>query len=484
MVTKRGTKRTTRHVLIVGAGDAGSLAASRMLEGDPDMPGDPIGFADDDPAKLGQAIAGLTVLGTCDDIPRLCEEYDVGQIVMAVPSANLVVRDRVFGICMSTGCRVLTLPPKIKNIPSSQIGRISLREVDAADLLSRDEIELDLGQMGYVSGKTILVTGGGGSIGSELVRQLMPAKPAKIVLFDIYENTTYELYHELIRSAAEAGIEMAVEIGSITNPPAIEGAFDRHRPDVVFHAAAHKHVPLMEACPREAVENNVLGTLAVARLAHLRGCSHFIFISTDKAVNPTSVMGATKRVGEMLMQRYAADSDTIFTAVRFGNVLGSHGSVIPLFNRQMREGGPVTVTHKDVTRYFMTIPEASRLVITAGALAKGGEIFVLDMGDPVRIYDLAEKLIRLSGLVPDRDIKIEVTGLRPGEKLFEELAMEGEDLVPTANPAVRISAAEPPTPAAVEAGMARLRESLAGPSRGVKRALAEVVKTYTPEYEA
>ena len=482
-MTKREPIRASRRALIVGAGDAGTLAAERMLAGDPDMPGDPIGFADDDPEKLGQTIAGVKVLGTCDDIPQLCDEFDIGQIIMAVPSANLAVRDRVFGICMSTGRRVLTLPLKIKDLPSEKIGRISLREVDAADLLSRDEVKLDLGQMGYISGKTILVTGGGGSIGSEIVRQLMPAKPAKVVLFDIYENTTYELYHELMRPAEAAGIELAVEIGSITNPPAIEGAFDRHRPDVVFHAAAHKHVPLMEACPREAVENNVQGTLAVARLAHLRGCSHFIFISTDKAVNPTSVMGATKRVGEMLVQRYAADSDTVFAAVRFGNVLGSHGSVIPLFNRQMREGGPVTVTHKDVTRFFMTIPEASRLVITAGALAKGGEIFVLDMGDPVRIYDLAEKLIRLSGLIPGRDIQIEVTGLRPGEKLYEELSMENEKLVPTSNPAVRVSAAEPPTPAQVEAGIARLRESLDGPSRGVKRALAEVVDTYTPEYE-
>ena len=469
--------------LVVGAGDAGTLAVQRMLDDDPDMPGNPIGFADDDPEKQGKTIAGIKVLGTCDDIPELCEQYEIGQIVMAVPSANLAVRDRVYGICMSTGKRVLTLPAEIKNVPSENVGRIALREVDAADLLSRDVVELDPDRVGYVTGKRVLVTGGGGSIGGELVRQLIAARPAKIVLFDIYENTTYELYHELVRPAAQQGIKLAVEIGSIVNPPAIEGAFDRHRPDVVFHAAAHKHVPLMETCPREAVENNVFGTLAVARLAHLRGCSHFIFISTDKAVNPTSVMGATKRVGEMIVQRYAADSDTVFSAVRFGNVLGSHGSVIPLFRRQMRDGGPVTVTHRDVTRYFMTIPEAARLVITAGALAQGGEIFVLDMGEPVRVYDLAEKLIRLSGLLPGRDIEIEVTGLRPGEKLFEELTMEGEDTVPTDNGAITVSTAEPPTPAQVEAAIARLRESLDGPSRGVKRALAEVVSTYTPDYK-
>ena len=469
--------------LVVGAGDAGTLAVKRMLADDPDMPGNPIGFADDDSGKQGKTIAGIKVIGTCDDIPQLCEEYDVGQIVIAVPSANLAVRDRVYGICMSTGKRVLTLPAEIKNVPSERVGRIALREVDAADLLSRDEIELDPNRVGYVTGKRVLVTGGGGSIGGELVRQLIAARPAKIVLFDIYENTTYELYHELVRSAEKDDIELVVEIGSIVNPPAIEGAFDRHRPDVVFHAAAHKHVPLMETCPREAVENNVFGTLAVARLAHLRGCSHFIFISTDKAVNPTSVMGATKRVGEMIVQRYAEDSDTVFSAVRFGNVLGSHGSVIPLFRRQMRDGGPVTVTHRDVTRYFMTIPEAARLVITAGALAKGGEVFVLDMGEPVRVYDLAEKLIRLSGLVPGRDIEIEVTGLRPGEKLYEELTMEGEDTAPTANGAITVSTAEPPTPAEVEAAIARLRESLDGPSRGVKRALAEVVGTYTPDYK-
>lgn len=471
------------RTLIIGAGDAGRLAVGRMLDNDPDMPGNPVGFADDDVEKQGLVIAGVKVLGTCDDIPTLCDEHDIGQIVMAVPSANLEVRNRVYGLCMSTGRRVLTLPSAIKDVPSEKVGRIALMEIDAAHLLSRDEVDLDLGRMGYISGKTVLVTGGGGSIGGEIVRQLLPACPKKIVLFDIYENTTYELFHELATPAAADGTELAVEIGSITNPPAIEGVFDRHRPDVVFHAAAHKHVPLMEMCPREAVENNVLGTLAVARLAHLRGCSHFVFISTDKAVNPSSVMGATKRIGEMIVQRYAADSDTVFVAVRFGNVLGSHGSVIPLFRRQMAAGGPITVTHRDVTRYFMTIPEASRLVITAGAFAQGGEIFVLDMGEPVRIYDLAEKLIRLSGLRLGEDISIEVTGLRPGEKLYEELAMEGEDLVPTSNPAIRVSAAEPPSPARVESAMARLRDSLDGPSRGVKRALAEVVPTYTPDYK-
>ncbi len=332
-----------------------------------------------------------------------------------------------------------------------------------------------------LSGKTALVTGGGGSIGSEIVRQLLPARPAKIVIFDIYENTSYELFHELKDKAADQGTKLVVEIGSITHLPALMKAFDEHAPNVVFHAAAHKHVPLMERNAREAVENNIFGTLNVVRLAHEWGCSHFVLISTDKAVNPVNVMGATKRACEMIVQRFAAESDTIYVAVRFGNVLGSHGSVIPLFRRQLKEGGPITVTHRDITRFFMTIPEASRLVITAGALAKGGEIFVLDMGEPVRIWDLAENLVRLSGLKPGVDIEIVETGLRPGEKMYEELLMENEDLLPTTNSSIMVSAGEPPSRDAVEAGLEKLRSCLDSGNEAVRQTLAETISTYNPE---
>ena len=301
------------------------------------------------------------------------------------------------------------------------------------------------------------------------------------MLFDIYENTTYELFHEIKGKAAELDVELAVEIGSITHLPALEKAFDQHRPDVVFHAAAHKHVPLMEANPREAIENNVFGTLNVVRMAHERGCSHFILISTDKAVNPANVMGATKRMCEMVVQYYASASKTVFAAVRFGNVLGSHGSVIPLFKRQLKEGGPITVTHRDITRYFMTIPEASRLVIAAGALAKGGEIFILNMGEPVKIWDLAENLVRLSGLQPGRDIEIVETGLRPGEKMYEELLMDEDEPLPTENPDITVSRAAAPDLDTMHAKLDRLEACLGGTNREIKTMLAEVVPTYHPD---
>lgn len=361
------------RTLIVGAGETGSLTIKRMLNGDPDMIGDPVAVVDDDPDKQNQRIHDIKVYGTCEDIPAIAHDCEAEQIVVAVPSSTREERQRIYDFCMKTGLRVLTLP-NVRDIPQDGLGRIALREVEISDLLSREEKSLDLNQMGYVTGKRILVTGGGGSIGSELVRQLLPAKPALIVLFDIYENTTYELYHDIVKLARNQGTEIKVYIGSITHTPAISKVFEEYRPQVVFHAAAHKHVPLMERNAREAIENNVFGTLNVVRLADKYNCSHFVQISTDKAVNPANVMGATKRMDEMIVQYYAANSKTIFTAVRFGNVLGSHGSVIPLFKRQLREGGPITITHKDITRYFMTIPEASKLVITAGALAHGGEI--------------------------------------------------------------------------------------------------------------
>lgn len=475
-VSAKGAPRS----VVIGAGETGSLTVKRMLSGDPDMVGAPVALVDDDRSKLGAYVHGVKIMGTCDDIPEIVRSQKAEQLVVAMPSSTKSERDRVLKICMDTGLRTLTLP-NIKDIPTDGLGEIALREVEISDLLARDEIDLDLGQMGYIAGKRILVTGGGGSIGGELVRQLLPARPAEICLFDIYENTTYELYHELKRKAEGLGVSLSVEIGSITHEPALERVFNRHRPDVVFHAAAHKHVPLMEASPREAIENNVFGTLNVCRMADSCGCSHFILISTDKAVNPTNVMGATKRMCEMIVQYYASVSSTKFAAVRFGNVLGSHGSVIPLFKRQLKEGGPITVTHRDITRYFMTIPEASRLVITAGALAKGGEIFILNMGEPVKIWDLAENLVRLSGLKPGRDIEIVETGLRPGEKMYEELLMDAEETLPTGNKDITVSVGKALGVEEVRANLDLLKEALNRSDDDVKRALAAAVPTYTPE---
>lgn len=469
--------------LIVGAGETGSLVVKRMLNSSPDIPGAPLVLVDDEKDKLGSYVHGVRVEGTCDDVPALAERHGIEQIVVASPSATRKERERIYGICMSTGIRTVTMP-NISNLPLDKLGRVALRDVEVQDLLARDEIKLDTQLVGgYITGKRVLVTGGGGSIGSELVRQLLPACPAQVVIFDIYENTAYELFHEIKGVCAEKNIDLHVEIGSITHLPAIRGTFRKYNPEVVFHAAAHKHVPLMEDDPREAIENNVFGTLNVARLADEWGCTHFVQISTDKAVNPTNVMGATKRMDEMVIQYYASVSKTVFAAVRFGNVLGSHGSVIPLFKRQLKEGGPITVTHRDIVRYFMTIPEASRLVITAGALAKGGEIFILNMGEPVRIYDLAENLIKLSGLRPGVDIEIKVTGLRPGEKMYEELLMDSEKTLPTDNKDIMISTGDALDLSTVQYKLSLLEKCLDKDNDTIKRALAEVVPTYHPDLE-
>ncbi len=352
-----------------------------------------------------------------------------------------------------------------------------------AYLLHRDPIMLDLDVVSpFIEGKTVLVTGGGGSIGSEICRQLIPAKPRQIVIFDIYENTAYELLRELEADAEVEGIGLCVEIGSIRDPRRLETLFGAYRPDIVFHAAAHKHVPLMEHNPCEAVLNNIVGTRNVVERACEDGVGSFVFISTDKAVNPTSVMGATKRVGEMLVQARSRASSTSFSAVRFGNVLGSHGSVLPLFERQLAQGGPITVTHRDIERFFMTIPEAARLVVTAGAIAEGGEIFILDMGSPVRIYDLAERFIKMHGFEPHEDIKIEIVGLRPGEKLYEELFMDGERSRSTRSQSIMISELDRCPVSGLDDAVSALESAArADDADAIRSLLSEVVGTYQPE---
>ena len=471
------------RTLIVGAGEAGSLLVTRMRNRSRDLAGVPVAFIDDDRNKIGAYLHGVRIVGTCDDIPGVVAREHVDQIVVAIPSAGRASRQRIFETCMQTGVKTFTIPD-VRNLPvDEKMQGLILQDVEVSDLLAREEIQMDAALVGsYVKGKVILVTGGGGSIGGELVRQLLPVRPSQVVLFDVYENTTYELYHEIKEVAESFGVDLKIEIGSITNIPVIEKVFDRYRPSVVFHAAAHKHVPLMEASPREAIENNVFGTLNVCELADKYKCSRFVQISTDKAVNPTNVMGATKRMDEMIVQYYASVSKTVYAAVRFGNVLGSHGSVIPLFRKQMKSGGPITVTHRDITRYFMTIPEAARLVITAGAFAEGGEIFILNMGQPVKIYDLAENLIRLSGLRLGVDIDIEITGLRPGEKLYEELLMDSEATIPTDNKDIMISTADALELDEVKGKLSKLEACLSLSNDEIKRVLSEVVPTYHPEY--
>ena len=464
------------RTLVVGAGETGSLAIGRMASKDPLMPGIPIVATDDDPAKRGQRIHGVKVSGGTPDIVDLVDRYDIEQIVVAIPSSTPEERKRIYGECTKTDCRLRTLP-NVRALSLDEIGDVSLRDVDVADLLGREEIGLNTRAVsGYIAGETVLVTGGGGSIGSELCRQLCTVAPARIVIFDIYENDAYMLRNELLSEYDD--IDIIIEIGNVCDKERVNEVFAKYRPGAVFHAAAHKHVPLMEHCPREAVHNNVFGTLNAVRAADAYGAARFIFISTDKAVNPTSVMGATKRMGEMIVQYYARTSKTIFTAVRFGNVLGSNGSVIPVFQRQIAAGGPVTVTHPDIERFFMTIPEASRLVIQAGGMAHGGEIFILDMGEPVKIVDLAKGLIQLQGLTPDVDIKIEFTGLREGEKMYEELLMDEESTLPTDNQSIMISTGQEISYDQVASKLDELENALSATDGEAIRMLEQAVPTY------
>ena len=424
-----------KRVMIVGAGTSGSMILKEMTTSTY-TDGHVVCFVDDDKNKQGKYLNGILIAGDRNDIPSLAKKYDIEEIYVAMPSAPGSETKKILEICRETDCELRILPG-IYQLLNGDVSVSKLRRVEIEDLLGREPIRVNLSQiMGYVSNKVILVTGGGGSIGSELCRQIASHNPKQLIVFDVYENNAYDLQQELKRSYPE--LNLVVLIGSVRNTHRMESVFEKYRPDIVYHAAAHKHVPLMEDSPNEAIKNNVFGTYKTARAADKYGAKRFVLISTDKAVNPTNIMGASKRMCEMVIQMMDRHSKTEFVAVRFGNVLGSNGSVIPLFKKQIEDGGPITVTHKDIIRYFMTIPEAVSLVLQAGAYAKGGEIFVLDMGEQVRILDLAENLIRLSGYVPYEDINIEFTGLRPGEKLFEEMLMDEEGLQETPNRLIHI----------------------------------------------
>lgn len=415
-----------KKVMIVGAGQAGSMVI-KELKDHQDLNLIPTLVLDDDPKKHNSYIHGVPVKGGRDKLVQLAKAYCIDEIIIAVPSAQKSEISDILRICKETKCKLKKLPG-VYEIINDNVSIKSIRDVNIEDLLGRDEVNLNIKEIsGYIKNETVLVTGGGGSIGSELCRQIARFNPKKLIILDIYENNAYDLQQEL-RYSFKNKLNMEVIIASVRDKKRLEQVFDKYRPGVVFHAAAHKHVPLMEINPAEAVKNNVFGTLNTVQCADKYKVKRFVMISTDKAVNPTNVMGATKRIAEMIIQTMDKQSKTEFVAVRFGNVLGSNGSVIPLFKKQIEAGGPVTVTHPEITRYFMTIPEAARLVIQAGAMAKGGEIFILDMGESVKILDLAKDLIKLSGFEPDVDIKIEFTGLRTGEKLYEELLLSEEGL--------------------------------------------------------
>lgn len=428
---KNGTEnKAINPVMIIGAGAAAAMLIKEFRTSSL-ISDKVVCLIDDNKNKHGRYLEGVPIVGGRSDIGHYAEKYHIKKIILAIPSIKNQDKKEILDLCKYTGCQVQTVPG-VYQLINGEVSVSQLRDVEIEDLLGRDPIRMNIEEvLGYVQDQVVLVTGGGGSIGSELCRQLAAHHVKQLIIFDMYENNAYDIQQELKYKYPD--LDLKVLIGSVRNSNRLEDVFKTYRPDIVYHAAAHKHVPLMEDSPNEAIKNNVIGTYKTAMRADKYHTKRFVLISTDKAVNPTNIMGASKRLCEMIIQMYAQKSETIFTAVRFGNVLGSNGSVIPLFKKQIAHGGPVTVTHPDIIRFFMTIPEAVSLVLQAGAYAKGGEIFVLDMGEPVKIADLARNLIRLSGFTPDVDIKIEFTGLRPGEKLYEELLMAAEGLQRTAN---------------------------------------------------
>ena len=473
---KKAAQRDSKvNTMIIGAGSAGRTIIREIFTAE-ELNKRVCCVIDDNGNKKGRYIEGIPVVGNRFDIMASVEKYGIEEIIFAIPTATAIQKRDILNICKETGCR-LQSTPGIYQLIDGEVSISQLKEVSVEELLGREPIRVDLKEiMDYVSGKTVLVTGGGGSIGSELCRQIAMNRPKELIIFDIYENNAYSIQQELKFKYPE--LNLTVLIGSVRDRGRIEQIFSQHRPDIVYHAAAHKHVPLMEDSPNEAIKNNVLGTYQTAWAADKYGTKRFVLISTDKAVNPTNIMGASKRLCEMIIQAVNRKSQTEFVAVRFGNVLGSNGSVIPLFKKQIANGGPVTVTHPDIIRYFMTIPEAVSLVLQAGAYAKGGEIFILDMGDPVKIDDLARNLIKLSGHTPDVDIQIVYTGLRPGEKLYEELLMSEEGLQDTENKLIHIG--KP-----IEMDEEKILESIAGLKNfcyenpdNIRSVVADLVPTY------
>ena len=468
-----------KNVMLIGAGDAGRALAVEFTNSDHIQ--DHLSCViDDNPVKWNKQLCGVPIVGGRQDIATAVKKYKISKIIFAIPNCTAKSRKEILDICATTGCEVQMLPG-IFQMVNGEVSVSKLRKVDPQDLLGRDPIQVNLEEIcGYINDKTVLVTGGGGSIGSELCRQIAHAKPKQLIILDIYENNAYDIQMELRRTHPELNLE--VIIGSVRDAVRLNHVMETYRPELVFHAAAHKHVPLMETSPCEAIKNNVIGTYKLAKAAAEYGVKRFVQISTDKAVNPTNIMGASKRLCEMVIQMMNRESKTEFVAVRFGNVLGSNGSVIPLFKKQIEAGGPVTVTHPDIIRYFMTIPEAVSLVLQAGYYAKGGEIFILDMGEPVRIMDLAKKLIRAYGYEPNVDMPIKIIGLRPGEKLYEELLTDSEKaaMSKTAHDKIFVAPPIPMDDDRLDRDLAQLEKAAHESDEAAVAALMQVLPSYKP----
>lgn len=475
-----GDNKKHDRVMIIGAGSAGQALIKEMINSNK-IHTQVVCIIDDNPDKNGRVLEGIPIVGNRYTIPEMVRKYEVNRIIYAIPTVHGEDRKEILNICKDTGCRLQTVPG-VYQLVNGEVSVSKLRNVEITDLLGRAQVQVNMDEIfSSIKGKTLLVTGGGGSIGSELCRQIAAAGPKQLIIFDMYENNAYEIQQELKRKYGSK-LNLTVLIGSVRNTNRVRDIMQTYRPDAVFHAAAHKHVPLMEDSPNEAIKNNVMGTYKTAVAAARAGVKKFVLISTDKAVNPTNIMGASKRLCEMVVQMMNRQCpNTDFVAVRFGNVLGSNGSVISLFKKQIEAGGPVTVTDKNIIRYFMTIPEAVSLVLQAAHYAKGGEIFILDMGEPVRIDDMARNLIRLSGYTPDVDIKIEYTGLRPGEKLFEELLMAEEGMQETANKLIHIGKPIEMDDTIFKKKLRQLDEAAFQESDKIKEIVAQVVPTYHPE---
>ncbi len=466
------------NIMIIGAGFAGSELINDINTSKNFANCSVKCVIDDNPYKWDKYIDGVKIVGGCDKIIESAQKYNIDMIVFSIPACPSDRKAEILKICQKTSCEIRVVPSVYQLLTDRNVGISSIRKIEIEDLLGRDTIDINVSSvMDYVEGKNVLITGGGGSIGSELCRQIAAHNPNKLIILDIYENNAYDIQNELLDRYPK--LDLITLIGSVRDKERLESVFKKYKPDLVYHAAAHKHVPLMEFNPNESIKNNVFGTANTAFFADKYGAKKFVLISTDKAVNPTNIMGASKRICEMIVQSFNNHSKTEFVAVRFGNVLGSNGSVIPLFKKQIANGGPVTVTDPEIIRYFMTIPEAVSLVLQAGASAKGGEIFVLDMGKPMKIVDLAENLIKLSGYVPYKDIKIEFTGLRPGEKLYEEMLMSEEGLTQTDNRLIYIGQPIELDESKLQSTLEKMHNEMYDENADIRQLVADIVPTYS-----